>query len=89
MATHNVIIQRMAYHPDTVEIEAGDEVVWTNRDNPPHTATSDELVNGQPKWNTGRLSRGQSSDPITFPEPGENPYHCTIHPRMRGTVIVQ
>jgi plastocyanin len=48
-----------------------------------HTATSDTGV-----WDSGTLATGQSYS-HTFDQPGTYTYHCTIHPFMKGTIVVQ
>ena len=71
-----------AYAPNPVTISAGGTVTWTNMDSIPHTATSDSGV-----FNGALPAGGQFS--FTFPNKGSFPYHCTIHPGMVGTVVVQ
>jgi plastocyanin len=89
----SVSIKDMTYSPDPVPVNQGDTVTWTNHDSMPHTATSDAGPNGQPPaggvFDTGTLSTGQSSAPITFNEAaGPIGYFCTFHTFMTGTVQV-
>jgi amicyanin len=65
-------------------IPPGTEVTWTNTGQQPHTATS---VGGVAKFDSGILNNGQSYS-FTFEETGTNDYFCTVHPFMRGKVIV-
>ena len=37
---HSVNIQGMAFSPNTVTIQVGDSITWTNQDSFSHTATS-------------------------------------------------
>lgn len=78
-----VTIQNFAFSPATITIKAGQSVTWTNEDNIGHSATSD---NGS--FDTGVLSQGQSKS-ITFAKAGTYTYHCSVHPDMKATVIVQ
>lgn len=82
-ATQPVQIVNFSFQPGTVTISQGTTVAWTNQDTAPHTATSDTGA-----FDTGRLSQGQSGS-ITFNQAGTFPYHCSVHPNMHGTVIVQ
>ncbi len=72
-----------AYAPSPIMVTVGTMVTWTNNDTISHTSTAD---NGQ--WNSGSLAPGQSFS-ATMSTPGNFNYHCTIHPGMVGTVIVQ
>jgi|SRR5438128_860767 len=71
------------FSPDPIRITAGSTVTWTNATAPTHTATSDTGV-----WNTGNIAAGGTSSAVSFPTAGTFPYHCAIHPSMRGSVIV-
>ena len=83
-----VEIRNMQFVPATLTIKAGDSVKWVNRDRAPHTATRDS---GDPRFDTGNLSKDQESKAVTFSaESGAEgfDYVCTIHDGMRGKVIV-
>jgi plastocyanin len=77
-------IRDLAFSPDQVEIAVGDTVTWTNQDQVPHTATS----NQQGVFQSGTITPG-SSFSHTFTEAGEFPYHCEFHPNMSGTIVVR
>lgn len=69
--------------PATLTIAVSNSVTWFNGDAMVHTVTSDtggfdslDLVPG-------------ASFSHTFTQPGTYTYHCTPHPWMRGTVVVQ
>jgi len=72
-----------AYTPNPVSIAVGGTVMWTNNDSTTHTSTSDGGV-----WNSGAIAPGRTFSQ-TFSTAGTFPYHCTIHPRMVGTITVQ
>lgn len=78
-----VSIQNFAYSPSTITVKVGDKVTWTNKDSIGHSATAD---NGS--FDTGVLQQGQSGS-ITFHKAGTFTYHCSVHPTMKATVIVQ
>lgn len=78
-----VMIQNFAFSPATLEIKKGKTVTWTNEDSSDHQVASDTNVfSGSP------LSKGQTYS-FTFNETGSFPYHCVIHPSMKGTIIVK
>ncbi len=77
-----VDIADFAFDPDPLEIPVGTTVTWTNQDTAPHTATADDG-----SFDSGRLDNGGTFS-FTFDTPGTYPYHCDIHPRMTGTIVV-
>jgi len=81
--TVTVAISNFAFEPATITIAPGDTVVFVNQDSAPHTATHNGAV-----FDTGTLATGQSGS-ITIDESGSYDYLCTIHPSMKGTVVVQ
>ncbi len=81
-ATVTVTIKEMQFSPASLNVRAGDTVVWMNSDSVAHTATSASML-----WDTDSLAPGQSSY-FTFNQSGMFAYFCTIHPRMRGAITV-
>jgi YVTN family beta-propeller protein len=79
----SVSIAQFAFVPDTITISTGQSVTWTNADPVAHTTTSDDKV-----WDSGNLSPSATFS-MTFSQPGTYAYRCTIHPFIRGTVVVQ
>ena len=80
---HAVSIANFAFSPASLTIPVGDTVEWTNNQNVTHTVTSDtgtEL--------SASLGPGQTYQHI-FMTAGSNPYHCSIHTTMHGSVTVQ
>jgi plastocyanin len=77
-----VVIQGIAFNPARVEVPVGQEVVWTFADNGlSHSVTADDR-----SFDSGRLASGEFRR--AFATPGEIPYHCEVHARMKGTVVV-
>jgi plastocyanin len=72
----------MEFSPATVEISKGETIKWKNTDIVPHTATSAEF------GDSGVITSGGAWR-HKFKEAGEFPYECTLHPMMKGTVIVK
>ena len=81
-ATSQVVIQGMAFNPASLAVAAGTTVTFVNQDSVPHTVTSDDGL-----FDTGQLSPGQSAQ-LTFAGAGTYPYHCAIHPSMKGVLTV-
>ncbi|MBT2382132.1 cupredoxin domain-containing protein [Streptomyces sp. ISL-11] len=83
LAQKTVAIQNFTFTPQSVTVNAGDSVRWVNNDEDTHTTTSDG-----PGWDSGDLPPGAAFT-RTFTTRGTFVYHCTLHPSMTGTVIVQ
>ena len=83
--TKTIKIQNFAYFPVVIKIKKGGKIIFTNTDATPHTATAD-----QGAFNTGAIDSSQSAtvDTATL-APGNYPFHCTIHPTMKGTISVE
>ncbi len=76
-------INNFAFMPSTVTIAPGTQVQWTNQDGTAHTVTADD--NG---FHSQFLNNSQTFSQ-TFSAPGTYPYHCSIHPFMKGKIVVQ
>jgi plastocyanin len=77
-----VEIQDFQFSPDTLEVSVGTTVTWTNAGQATHTVTADDGT-----FDSGELNPGDDFS-FTFDEAGEFTYHCDIHPRMQGTIVV-
>jgi plastocyanin len=66
--------------PSHLEVLTGDSVTWINDSVRPHTATADDG-----SFDSGRMiPRSRFSH--VFTAPGDVPYHCVLHPFIRGVV---
>lgn len=83
VATDTVAIQNFAFSPATITVKVGTKVTWTNKDSAAHTVTGD--TNDGPA--SGTLAQNASYS-FTFSKAGTFKYACSIHPDMKGTVIV-
>ena len=80
--THNIIIASSGYSPDTLTIDAGDTVVWTNTDTTDHTATdSDGGFDSFPITPGGTFS-------FTFTTAGPYNYSCLFQ-QFSGQIVVE
>jgi plastocyanin len=73
-----------SYTPNPNTMRVGQTVAWKNGDTTAHTATQDAS-----RFDSGVISSGATSAPLTMSNAGTFTYHCTIHPGMVGTLIVQ
>ncbi len=64
-------------------VAPGTTVIWTNRDDIPHTVVSDDKV-----FKSKVLDTDEKFS-FTFDKAGNFPYFCSVHPKMTGKVIVQ
>ncbi len=78
-----VVIQGFAFNPSPMTVAKGASVTWTNNDKVTHTATADDG-----SWDTGNIAPGASKS-LTFANAGTFAYHCTVHPMMKATLVVQ
>ena len=78
---HTVVIKNMAFDPFQIHVHKGDTVIWINKDMVPHNVTDFPDAN----WTSGTLALGK------FWEKNINDtfdYFCSIHPTMKGKIIV-
>jgi plastocyanin len=80
-STPKIGISGFAFHPPTLKVKAGSSVTFSNGDGVTHTATG-------AGFDTGEISSGHSKT-ITFKHKGTFVYHCSIHPSMRGKIVVE
>lgn len=78
-----VTISNFAFAPTPITVAAGTKIVWTNQDGTAHTVAADDG-----KYNSDPLDKTQSFSQ-TLTAPGTYAYHCSIHPFMKGKIVVQ
>ena len=78
-----VVLKGFAFDPASVTIKVGASVTWTNQDSTNHTVTADKG-----EFNSSQLANGATFS-FKFDKAGTYAYHCSIHPSMTGTVVVQ
>jgi len=83
-ATRTVTIRDLDFKPATVRINKGDTVRWRFRDGTtPHNVTS----RGSRRFRSSS-SRQSGTYSVRFTKAGTYRYVCTIHPNMRGKIVV-
>ena len=78
-----VDITKFTFAPKEITVAPGTKVVWTNKDEAPHTVTSNDK---------SFASKGLDTDDTyehTFDREGDFAYICTVHPFMTGVVHVR
>ena len=78
-----VDITKFAFAPKEITIAPGTKITWTNRDETPHTVTSNDK---------SFASKGLDTDDKfehTFASEGDFSYFCTVHPFMTAVVHVR
>ena len=73
-----------SFTPEPSTMRVGQTVAWRNADSITHNATQDSN-----RFATSNLGAGATSSPIAMTTAGTFTYHCTIHPGMIGTLVVQ
>jgi len=81
--TVTVDITRFAFTPKDITVAPGTRIVWTNRDETPHTVTSNDRSFASKGLDTGDTYEH------TFTSDGDFSYLCTVHPFMTGVVHVR
>jgi len=79
-----VTISDFKFAPASLTVKSGAKVAVTNEDSAPHSVTADD----GDSFDTGTLGQG-STQSISVTKPGSYAYHCTVHPYMKGTLVVR
>ena len=80
---HTVTIEAMKYSPERLTVHAGDTVVWINKDLFPHTVTEigkrfdSHEIKPNASWRYVAQARGEFA------------YVCSLHPTMKGALVVE
>ncbi len=76
------------YIPSKISIRQGEFVTWLNEDAAFHTVTSGTYENPNGMFDSGHLDPNESFT-VKFEESGTFDYFCTLHPWMKGKVVVE
>lgn len=71
------------FSPQAITVTSGSQVTWTNNGSLQHSATADDG-----SFDSGLLNKGDTWS-FTFTKAGTYAYHCTPHPWMKATIVVQ
>jgi plastocyanin len=78
-----VEINNFMFTPQNLTVPVGTTVTWKFDDSTQHTVTADDN-----SFASSPMANGQTFT-HTFSTAGTVPYHCSIHPEMTATIIVQ
>lgn len=92
-------IRNFKYEKPNIKIKKGTTVTWTNQDTIRHNVMLEHEGSGvahdaptpdevDPTKLAGPLLAKGESYSFTFNETGTDPYHCSPHPYMKGSVTV-
>ncbi|MCV0401289.1 MAG: cupredoxin domain-containing protein [Nitrosopumilus sp.] len=76
------------YIPSVIVIDSGKQVTWVNQDSAFHSVTSGFYGEPTELFDSGHLDPFESYT-VDFDETGTYDYFCTLHPWMKGQVIVE
>ncbi len=76
------------YVPSIIVIDSGSQVTWVNEDSAFHSVTSGSYDEPSELFDSGHLDPFESYT-LDFNEIGTYDYFCTLHPWMKGQVIVE
>lgn len=83
-----VEIDKLQFQTRELTVKVGDTVTWVNKELMPHDVAFNPGPVGPAIVVGGMMNKDQAFS-VTFNEPGTYNYHCSPHPFMRGTVIVE
>ena len=78
-----VIISNLSFQQASITVGKGSTIVWRNQDTVTHTVTADDG-----SFNSGTIVAGDMFEQ-RFDKVKIYTYSCSIHPEMKGTIIVK
>lgn len=78
--SHKIDIRQLRFEPSRLAVQAGDTIVWVNRDVVPHTVAPLDQ-----DWSSGEMRRGERFRWVAD-EATTLTYFCEYHPSMRGRI---
>ena len=80
---HTVTIDGFAFKPASIVVKEGDSVEWRNTDPVPHTVTAKDAG-----LDSGEIA-ANGHYRFTAKKKGRFAYICTLHPIMKGELVVE
>jgi len=78
-----VHIENFSFHPDTLEVPVGTTVVWVNDDEEIHALFAVDQSFHSPGLDTAATFEHR------FDAAGTYEVRCSLHPQMKGTIVVR
>ena len=82
-AREDISIRAKAFTPAALHVKKGQAVIWKNNDNADHTVDAEDG-----SFSSGTIKSGKTYS-HTFKKAGKYAYACRLHPRMKGTIVVE
>jgi amicyanin len=79
----SVHIDNFSFTPAEITVAPGATLTWVNGDDIPHTVVATN------KAFRSKVMDTEQQFSFTFKEPGTYEYFCSLHPHMKGKVIVK
>ena len=83
VTVHTVTIDGFAFKPASIVVKEGDSVEWRNTDPVPHTVTAKDAG-----LDSGEIA-ANGHYRFTAKKKGRFAYICTLHPIMKGELVVE
>jgi plastocyanin len=83
LAANEIGIDNFQFTPATLTVQAGTKIRWINNDDVPHL-----IVNVQNRFKQSPLLDSDQQFSTTLTRPGTYDYFCSLHPMMKGKIIV-
>ena len=86
-----VAIRDHAFVPRIIHVRVGQQIIWMNYDQDPHTVTSGGHNVDDGRWKSSPLIPDGGTFSLRLAQPGTYPYFCKPHyyeEKMHGTIIV-
>lgn len=82
-AANTILITKLGYQPNSLQIKVGTTVTWMNTDSASHTVTSDVAD----MFDSGPINPNAAFT-FTFNQSGMFAYHSTNDANLKGTIVV-
>lgn len=87
----HVAIRDHAFVPRNIHVKVGQQIIWTNYDQDPHTVTSGANNVDDNRWKSSPLIPDGATFSLRLTQQGTYPYFCKPHQfeeKMHGTIVV-
>ena len=82
MIEETILIKDFTFSPSKIIVKKGTKIIWWNNDSVVHTITAEGI------FDSGNFSEGETFI-YQFNQIGTINYICTIHPFMKGQIVVE
>jgi plastocyanin len=79
---HTIEIAQMKFNPAELKVKKGDKIIFVNHDIVAHDITESKTK----AWNSSPMADGQNWTLVATESVN---YYCSIHPVMKGKIVVE